>query len=248
VAVVQAPLTAGCTEMLVAETAPVLPACPRAVTHVPTVTAAAVAFCWTAYAVAPLVVTLTLVGVAVLVALGMPGRVEAMTKPVPETDVTMPEVPPKPPRPMPGPPGAPSGAPVGGVPPGAVPTGAPLGGTPSGAPEGRTPPPGAPPGPALHDPSTGCVRVTLVAATWVGCAGAPGCAVGVGAAVPAVTVEALRTVTQLPTFTSASVAATCAVKVVLAVHVTAVWASLDCTWAVDPATSATRPLAPGRRC
>jgi len=52
--------------------------------------------------------------------------------------------------------------------------------------------------------------------------------------------------TQLPTFTSSNEAFTVWSNLVLLVHVTAVWLSLDCTWMVFPSTAAIRPDAPGR--
>jgi hypothetical protein len=172
--------------MAVAATVPTLSAVPRAVTHCPTLSAAAVAFFDAVYVVAAFTKTVTGEAAGDAVAPPVPGRLLRTTKPLALFDTTLPNSPPPNRRP----PGAPDGRPP-----------------PPGAPDGRIPgkpPPGpGPPAPAVHDPLTGAVTATDVAVTDV-------------AGVLPVDAPALRTITHEPTVTSAAVAVTVSVNDVVA--------------------------------
>jgi len=209
VPVVQAPFSAARTLMLVAVSAPVLSALPRAVTHVPVATAFDVAVTVLLNVVLEEVVTVTEVVVA-----ACPNPVDSTTKPLLVTEVTFPLVPPNPrtpPAPLPcPPPGAPLANGVG-----------------VGAPLGRVPlPPKPPPGPPVkpartQDPLTAEVIETRPAVTFVA-----GVLVdGVGDAV----VVGSSTVTHDPTLTSAAEPLTVSVNVVFPSYVTAVCVLVPCT-------------------
>src|SRR6202522_3704299 len=209
--------------MLRAATAPMLLAVPTAVTHRPTFSADALAVIVLRYVLAEVVITVTLVSVAVP---EPAARVLAWTtKPPADTDVTLPSAPPKVPLPK-----APW-LPVGrgralklgrGVAPVPVPP----------RPTPPNPPPPNPPAP-VQSPLTGALMVTLVAVTDL-------------AAAPAA--EGLpTTVTQLPTVTSFDVTLTVSVIGVLAVKVTVTCPEVGFwTSRLDPDTAAAVPTTPGK--
>ena len=205
-----------------AATAPMLLAVPIAVTHWPTFSADAVALTVLRYLLAELVMTVTLVVVA---ALEPAVRLLAWTtKPVAETESTLPFAPPK--SPLPNAPWLPVGRGL------ALKLG-------RGAPLGRVPPNPPPPNPPPNPPApvqlplTGALMVTVVAVTEL-------------AAAPVV--EGLPiTVTQLPTVTSFAVTDTVSMIGVLVVNVTVTcpevgfWTSM-----LDPDTAAAVPVTPGK--
>jgi hypothetical protein len=211
-----------------AATAPMLFGVPIAVTHRPTFSADAVALTVFRYLLAELVMTVTLVVVLVpgLAAPAEPGvRVLAWTtKPVAETESTLPFAPPKPPLPN-----APR-LPVGRGRALKLGRGAPLGRVPP-----NPPPPNPPPNPPapVHSPLTAALMVTVVAVT--------------GPVADPVVDGLPMTVTQLPTVTSFAVTETVSVIGVLAVKVTVTcpevgfWTSM-----VDPDTAAAVPVTPGK--
>jgi hypothetical protein len=202
-----------------AATAPMLFAVPSAVMHWPTLSADGVALAVLRYLLAELVMTVTLV--VVLVAAPAVRVLAWTTKPVAETESTLPSAPPK--FPLPNAPRLPvgrgralklgRGEPLGRVPP-------------------NPPPPPNPPAP-VHSPWTGALIVTLVAVT-------DRLADPVVDGVP-------TTVTQLPTVTSFAVAVTVSVIGVLAVKVTVTcpevgfWTSM-----LGPDTAAAVPTTPGK--
>jgi len=168
--------------------------------------------------VALVVVTVTLVVVEVLDPDEAEGRTEATVKPLPLTAVTLPTAPNENPPP--------EGRFVG---------------TPDGAPEGRPapprkPPPPKPPEPWLQSPLADRIRTVAAATAELDELVEP----------EPDAVRAGLAITQAPTCTAEALAETSWVKAVLLVQVTAVWLVWLCTWAVDPETAATFPLAPGK--
>jgi hypothetical protein len=201
--------------MLRAATAPMLFAAPTAVMHWPTFSADGPAVTVLRYLVVALVVTVMLVSVPAA------GFLPCTTKPLADTEVTLPLAPPNPPTPpRPNAPLLPLGRG----------RGLKLG-------RGEEPPcprpnPPNPPAP-VQLPLTGALMVTLVAVT--GLAAAP-----VAEGWP-------TTVTQLPTVTSFEVTVTVSVIGVVAVKVTVTcpevgfWTSM-----LDPDTAAAVPTTPGK--
>ena len=204
-----------------AATAPMLFAVPIAVTHRPTLSADGVALSVLRYLLDELVTTETL---DVVGAVDPAVRVRAWTtKPVADTDSTLPSAPPK--FPVPNPP-----VPVGRGRALKLGRGDPLGLAPPNPPPPQPPPPN-PPAP-VHSPLTGALIVTVVAVTERD---------------EDEVVDGLpTTVTQLPTFTSAAVAVTVSVIGVLALNVTVTcpevgfWTSM-----LVPDTAAAVPTTPG---
>ena len=203
--------------MLRAATAPMLFAVPTAVMHWPTLSADGPAVTVLRYLVAAVVVTVTLVVVPAA------GFLPCTTKPLADTEVTLPLAPPNPPRPK--------------APP--LPLGRGLGlklgrgeEPPCPRPNPPNPPPPNPPAP-VQLPLTGVLMVTLVAVT--GVVAAP---VAEGWPI---------TVTQLPTVTSFEVTVTESVNGVVPVKVTVTcpevgfWTSM-----LDPDTAAAVPTTPGK--
>ena len=109
----------------------------------------------------------------------------------------------------------------------------------------KPPPPKPPPPKAVHSPFTAGVMATVPAVSESDEPDA-GADVVVVAEPLVPEVRGAIATTQLPTFTSASAASVVWSKVVLAVQVTVVWLSVDCTWMVFPSTDAISPEAPGR--
>jgi hypothetical protein len=211
--------------MVRAATAPMLFGVPIAVMHWPTFSADGFAATVFRYLVVAEVVTVTLV--VVLAARFLP----CTTKPLADTEVTLPLAPPK--APLPKAPLLPLGRGRGlklgrgEEPPGPPP------------PNPPNPPPNPPNPPApVQLPLTGALIVTLVAVT--GLAAAPALADPVPEGVP-------TTVTQLPTVTSFDVTVTVSVMGVVAVKVTVTcpevgfWTSM-----LDPDTAAAVPTTPGK--
>jgi hypothetical protein len=204
--------------MVRAATAPMLFVDPTAVMHRPTFSADGVAVTTFVYVVDAVVVTVTLVSVPA--ARFLP----CTTKPLADSDVTLPLAPPNPP------PNAPL-----------LPLGRGLGlklglGVPPGLP--NPPPPNPPPNPAapVHVPLVGVLMVTVVAVTDVA---------GVPLAVPAGGWP--NTLTQLPTATSFAVVDTVSVIGVLLVKVTVTCPLVGfCTSMLDPDTAAAVPVTPGK--
>jgi hypothetical protein len=199
--------------MLRAATAPMLFAAPTAVMHWPTFSADGPAVTVFRYVVVVVVVTVMLVFVPAV------GFLPCTTKPLADTEVTFPFVPPKVPRPN-----APR-----------LPLGCGLGLKLGRGEEPLRPPPNPPPpnAPPVQLPLTGALIVTLVAVTdRVAAPLAEGCP---------------TTVTQLPTVTSFEVTVTVSVIGVVAVKVTVTcpevgfWTSM-----LVPDTAAAVPTVPGK--
>src|SRR5581483_6561453 len=174
----------------------------------------------TAEAVAAAVVVYVVEPVVVTVVVVLwPPKSDCTVKPDGETAVTLPKAPKarKPPRPWP-PPGC-----------------APCVPNPLGAPDGRCPPNRPPP--AVQLPFVAAVMRTVAAVI----------SVGRGVAVAEAVSEVLGavTVTHDPTVTADFDALTFWVNFVEAVQVTATCCCVFWTWAVEPETASTWPLAPG---
>jgi hypothetical protein len=197
--------------MLRAATAPMLLACPTAVMHSPTFNADAPAVTVLRYLVAAVVVTVTLVSAPAA------GFLPCTTKPLADSEVTLPLAPPNEPN-------APR-----------LPVGRGLGVNPGrGEKVPRGPPPPNPPNPpaALQLPLDGVLMVTVVAATDLADPLAEGFP---------------TTATQLPTVRSFDVTVTVSVITVAVVKVTVTSPLVGfCTCILDPDTAAAVPATPGK--
>jgi len=198
--------------MLRAATAPMLFGVPIAVMHWPTFSVDGPAVTVLRYLVVAVVVTVMLVFVLAA------GFLPCTTKPLADTEVTLPLAPPNAPRPN--------------APP--LPLGRGLGLKLGRGEEPPCPPPNPPNPPApVHLPLTGALMVTLVAAT--------------GEVAPPVAAGLPTTVTQLPTVTSFDVTATVSVIAVVAVKVTVTCPEVGFwTSTLDPDTAAAVPTVPGK--
>ena len=207
--------------MLRAATAPMLFAVPTAVMHWPTFSADAPAVTVLRYLLAEVVITVTLVSVAV--AEPAVRLLASTTKPLADTEVTLPSAPPK--FPLPKAPRLPVGRGR------ALKLG--RGEAPAPPPPNPpNPPPPNPPAP-VQLPLTGALMVTLVAVTDLAAAPA-------AEGVP-------TTVTQLPTVTSFDVTDTVSVIGVVAVKVTVTCPEVGFwTSRLDPDTAAAVPTTPGK--